>query len=293
MSPLIPAARVFVELSALERTTFAAIEPQASGTNPDPIASIHALALPSSFFLFHPLRTIEVLLSLARPRYKVLANSQPGSTDSEVTFSSALLSFQSLVTASPCLPLPPLAVEVERSTLPTAIELCTDEAELADPTSHPVRVTLERLDKDGGVVQNEIVRAKFVLGADGKYTSLSQPWSTAPIRIWGVVDMVPVTDFPDIRNKSLNHSNNGSCLLVSREADRIRIYLQLADNDVLNPNTGRVDKDKMCAAQLLHVAQKSIYPYKLIPTNGINWWTLFSSEILFEEEGKSTSSLEG
>ena len=34
-----------------------------------------------------------------------------------------------------------LGVEVERSTFPTDIELSTDEAELADPTSHPVKVS--------------------------------------------------------------------------------------------------------------------------------------------------------
>ena len=33
-----------------------------------------------------------------------------------------------------------LGVEVEQSTFPTAIELSTDEVELADPTSHPVKV---------------------------------------------------------------------------------------------------------------------------------------------------------
>jgi len=65
--------------------------------------------------------------------------------------------------------------------------------------------------------------------------------------------MVPDTDFPDIRNKSLIHSNNGSCLLVPREADRIRIYMQLADKDVLNPTTGRVDKTKMGPKQLHEV----------------------------------------
>lgn len=66
--------------------------------------------------------------------------------------------------------------------------------------------------------------------------------------------MVPETDFPDIRNKSLIHSKNGSCLLVPREADRIRIYMQLADKDVLNPDTGRVDKTKMGPKQLLEVS---------------------------------------
>lgn len=82
--------------------------------------------------------------------------------------------------------------------------------------------------------------------------------------IRGVLDMVPDTDFPDIRNKNLIHSNNGSCLLVPREAERIRIYIQIADADVCDPKTGRVDKDRMSPEQLLEVAQKSLYPYSLI-----------------------------
>jgi phenol 2-monooxygenase len=60
-----------------------------------------------------------------------------------------------------------LGVTVERSTRPTSIELSEDENELMDPTSHPVRVVLERLDLPEGESKEEIVHAKFVLGADG------------------------------------------------------------------------------------------------------------------------------
>lgn len=59
-----------------------------------------------------------------------------------------------------------LGVEVERSTIPTSIELSKDEDELKDPTSYPVRVALQRLDKSKDE-QEEIVHAKFVLGGDG------------------------------------------------------------------------------------------------------------------------------
>lgn len=60
-----------------------------------------------------------------------------------------------------------LGVEVQRSRLPTSIELSKDENELRDPASHPVRVVLQRLDLPEGESQEEIVHAKFVLGADG------------------------------------------------------------------------------------------------------------------------------
>ncbi|KAG0700774.1 FAD binding domain-containing protein [Suillus ampliporus] len=173
-----------------------------------------------------------------------------------------------------------LGVEVERSTIPTSIELSKDENELTDPTSHPVRVALQKLDTSEDQPQEEIVHAKYVLGADGAHSWVRKRFDISMDGeqsdfIWGVLDMVPDTDFPDVRNKSLIHSNHGSCLLVPREKDRIRIYMQLADKDLVNPATGRVDKERMGPEQLLEVARKSLHPYKLNPTNGISWWTLY------------------
>jgi phenol 2-monooxygenase len=66
--------------------------------------------------------------------------------------------------------------------------------------------------------------------------------------------VMPHTDFPDIRNKALVHSNHGSILLIPREQDRIRIYVQLEDKDVVNPATDRVDKEKMGPEQILAVS---------------------------------------
>ena len=40
--------------------------------------------------------------------------------------------------------------------------------------------------------------------------------------IWGVVDTIPETDFPDIRNRTAIHSDNGSCMVIPREGDTVR-----------------------------------------------------------------------
>ncbi|KIJ58300.1 hypothetical protein HYDPIDRAFT_34305 [Hydnomerulius pinastri MD-312] len=103
--------------------------------------------------------------------------------------------------------------------MPASIELSSDEAELADSTSYPVKVTLERLEQPDGEPHEEIVHAKFVLGADGAHSWVRKTFDITMDGeqsefIWGVLDVVPDTDFPDIRNKSLIHSNNGSRLLV-------------------------------------------------------------------------------
>ncbi|KAG1737215.1 FAD binding domain-containing protein [Suillus lakei] len=173
-----------------------------------------------------------------------------------------------------------LGVEVERSTLPTSIELSRDENELANPASHPVRVVLQKLDVPEGQLQEEIVHAKYVVGADGAHSWVRKQFDVSMDGeqsefIWGVLDMVPDTDFPDVRNKSLVHSNHGSVLLVPREADRIRVYMQLEDKDIIDPATGRVDKERMGPEEMLEVARRSLHPYKLVPTTGILWWTLY------------------
>lgn len=173
-----------------------------------------------------------------------------------------------------------LGVEVERSTIPTSIEVSKDENELTDSASYPVRVALQRLDAPEGQPQEEIVHAKYVVGADGAHSWVRKQFDIAMEGeqsdfIWGVLDMVPETDFPDVRNKSLVHSNYGSALLVPREKDRLRTYIQLEDKDIIDPATGRVDKERVGPEELLAVARRTLHPFKLIPTTGILWWTLY------------------
>ncbi|KAG2128294.1 FAD binding domain-containing protein [Suillus clintonianus] len=173
-----------------------------------------------------------------------------------------------------------LGVEVERSTIPTSIELSKNENELTDPTSHAVRVALQRLDISEGEPREEIVHAKFVVGGDGAHSWVRKQFDISMDGeqtdfIWGVVDLVPDTDFPDVRNKAVVRSNYGSAFVLPREDDRVRVYIQLEDTDVINPATGRVDKEKTGPEQILQVAQKALHPYKLIPTNGIFWWTVY------------------
>ncbi|KAG2159491.1 FAD binding domain-containing protein [Suillus bovinus] len=173
-----------------------------------------------------------------------------------------------------------LGVEVERSTIPTSIELSKDEDELKDPTSYPVRVALQRLDKSKDE-QEEIVHAKFVLGGDGAHSWVRKQFGITmdgeqSDSIWGVVDFVPDTDFPDIRNKCLAQSNHGSLFVIPREKDYVRLYVQLEDKDVIDPATGRVDKDRMGPEQILETAQKLLEPYKLVQKSDFLWWTIYS-----------------
>ena len=54
---------------------------------------------------------------------------------------------------------------------------------------------------------------------------------------------MPSTNFPDIRNRTAIHSPNGSCMIIPREGDKVRLYIQLSEEDVEKDiETGRLNK---------------------------------------------------
>ena len=101
-------------------------------------------------------------------------------------------------------------------------------------------VRLERLDpsQEG---QIETVKARYVVGCDGARSTVRKSIGRAlhgesANHAWGVMDVLAVTDFPDIRLKSLIQSaSQGSILIIPREGGYlVRIYVEL---DKLDPGT--------------------------------------------------------
>ncbi|HSG70552.1 MAG TPA: FAD-dependent monooxygenase, partial [Planctomycetaceae bacterium] len=97
------------------------------------------------------------------------------------------------------------------------------DMEVNEPASdYPTRVTIERTDPehDG---ENEVVAARYVVGCDGARSTVRQLLNLemrgdSANKAWGVMDLLLVTDFPDIRNKSIIQSaNEGNLLIIPRE----------------------------------------------------------------------------
>ncbi|KAG8900286.1 hypothetical protein FRB99_006141 [Tulasnella sp. 403] len=187
-------------------------------------------------------------------------------------------------------------IEVDRPMQPTSLELSQDEAELNDPQAYPVKVVLKHLNEahaisltkqenqtpngtpTDGVEDTEVVRAKYVLGADGAHSWVRKTLGFTmdgeqTDYIWGVVDSVPETDFPDIRNRTAIHSKNGSCMVIPREGDTVRLYVQLSEVEV--GQSGRLDKAKMGPEQVMETARKSFAPYKITFPKELEWWTIY------------------
>lgn len=169
--------------------------------------------------------------------------------------------------------------EVERPVVPESLEISDNRDALKDPQARAVKVVLKHVDAPEGR-DTEVVHAKYVVGADGAHSWVRKQLGFAmegeqTDYVWGVVDMIPDTDFPDIRNRCAIHSNNGSCMVIPREGDVVRLYIQLTDEDVRDVTTGRVDTQKCSADKLLEVAKKSFHPYRIKAKGDILWWTIY------------------
>lgn len=142
--------------------------------------------------------------------------------------------------------------------------------------THPVTARLERLDA-GHEGEIETVRARYVVGCDGARSNVRQAIGRALTgdsanQAWGVMDVLAVTDFPDIRLKAAIHSaNDGSVLVIPREGGYlVRLYIEL---DKLAEGE-RVASKAMTAEHLVKAAQRIFRPYTL-DVKEIAWWSVY------------------
>ena len=147
----------------------------------------------------------------------------------------------------------------------------------ADPPSvFPVTVRFERQDR-GHEGEVETLRARYVVGCDGARSSVRQSIGLAlkgdsANHAWGVMDVLVVTDFPDIRFKALIQSaDDGSVVLIPREGGYlVRIYVEL---DKLAVNE-RVAARNIGIDQIIAAAQRIFHPYSL-DVKELVWWSVY------------------
>jgi phenol 2-monooxygenase (NADPH) len=142
--------------------------------------------------------------------------------------------------------------------------------------THRVTVRLERLDP-AHAGEMETVRARYVVGCDGARSAVRRSLGRAlhgdsANQGWGVMDVLAVTDFPDIRLKAVIHSaNEGSALVIPREGGYlVRLYIEL---DKLNENE-RITERNITIERLIAAAQRILRPYKL-EVNEVAWWSFY------------------
>jgi phenol 2-monooxygenase len=144
----------------------------------------------------------------------------------------------------------------------------------ADP--HPVTAQLERLN-DAHAGEIETVRARYVVGCDGARSTVRKSIGRAlhgdsANHAWGVMDVLAVTDFPDVRFKCLIQSaNDGSIIIIPREGGYLfRLYIEL---DKLGADERVADRN-VTADDLIAKARRILNPHTL-EVKEIPWWSVY------------------
>ena len=123
----------------------------------------------------------------------------------------------------------------------------------------PVTATLHN------VVTQEVsvVRARYVVGCDGSRSRVRESIGRSlrgdrANHAWGVMDVLAVTDFPDVRFKAAVQSGeHGSILLIPREGGNlVRLYVDLG-----TVTDNRDSVRNMSSDDVLEVARKVLHPY--------------------------------
>jgi phenol 2-monooxygenase len=148
-------------------------------------------------------------------------------------------------------------------------------ADDADDVEYPVTVTLVHTvgEREG---QERIVRAKYVVGADGARSKVRQSIGCTMAgdkanHAWGVMDVLAVTDFPDIRTKCSIQSEFGNILLIPREGGFLfRMYVDLGE--VPPDDNGAVRATTI--EQIIAKANEILHPYTLDVRN-VAWHSVY------------------
>ena len=146
----------------------------------------------------------------------------------------------------------------------------------ASATDHPVTARLERVDTHYAG-QVEMIRARYVVGCDGARSAVRKSMGLelvgdAANQAWGVMDILAVTDFPDIRYKVAIQSNNGgNLLIIPREGGYlVRLYVEM---DKLGEDE-RVAQRQITVDRLIATAKSIFHPYTL-EVKEVVWWSVY------------------
>ena len=139
-----------------------------------------------------------------------------------------------------------------------------------------VTARIERLD-EAHKGEIETVRARYLVGADGARSSVRDALGFKLVgdyanQAWGVMDVLAVTDFPDIRKKCVIQSEGeGNILVIPREGGyMLRIYVEM---DKLAENE-RVTHRAITLDDIVGAAKRILRPYSF-EAKSVSWWSVY------------------
>ncbi|KAF2120621.1 FAD binding domain-containing protein [Lophiotrema nucula] len=140
-----------------------------------------------------------------------------------------------------------------------------------DP-KYPVEVSLAHVDG----TMSDTVRAKYLFSGEGARSFVRDQLGVKihhkdPIaHVWGVMDGVVRTDFPDIKMKCTIHSDVGSIMVIPRENNMVRLYIQIASSTDPDFNPRKTATTE----EVQKHAQEILRPYT-ITWDRVEWFSVY------------------
>ena len=148
------------------------------------------------------------------------------------------------------------------------------DVQLPAEESDPVLVTVRQLSLPGQ--PTTVIKARYVVGCDGARSVVRNSLGLKLIgdpqnHAWGVMDVFPVTDFPDIRRKSIINGPEGGLAVIPREGGyMIRLYVDQGSPDANDPTW----RDRITKEQIVKDAQRLFKPYSF-DARQVSWWSIY------------------
>ncbi|MFT6021972.1 MAG: phenol 2-monooxygenase [Ascidiaceihabitans sp.] len=121
------------------------------------------------------------------------------------------------------------------------------------------------------------VNARYIIGCEGARSTVRASighklQGDSANQAWGVMDILAITDFPDIRRKAVIQSaSEGSILIIPREGGyMVRFYIELEKL----PKGERVSGRDVTSDQLIAAAQRILHPY-VLDVKDVAWWSVY------------------
>jgi phenol 2-monooxygenase (NADPH) len=150
------------------------------------------------------------------------------------------------------------------------------DVEAGGSSEYPVTVTVRHMRQLEETGEASTIRARYVVGCDGARSRTRaaigrELVGDATNESWGVMDVLAVTDFPDIRVKAAISSAQGNMLIIPREGGYlVRLYVELdevTDREML-------DNRSVTPERLASVANRILHPYT-VEVKDVGWWSVY------------------
>ncbi|KAB8211241.1 FAD binding domain-containing protein [Aspergillus parasiticus] len=188
------------------------------------------------------------------------------------------------------------SVDVRREMAPTSLEIDYDMID--DHSTFPIRMNLENVapklkshfngmkshgsdtssephsDDSGYAGVGTVVEAKYLVGCDGAHSWVRKQLGLrlegeSSSDSWGVLDIIPLTNFPDIRKRFIVKSKYGTLMMIPRERKLVRVYVELPANVAMRY------REEQDGEILMGQVEKIMQPYTM-RTKHIDWSTIYT-----------------